>query len=163
MSFRTKFLLGAAGLALLLLGAAGLTPADSRPAGPAPAVELSLGVNDSFTFTKPVLTCAAGSRVRLSVKHHLPASGPDIPHTVALLTREADVAVFARAVLEAKPEDHYVPASFRTAVLSASPLIHPGQTVELVFDAPATPGDYPLVCSFPGHCLLGMRATLQVR
>lgn len=36
-------------------------------------------------------------------------------------------------------------------VLAAIPLINPGESYRLEFTAPAKPGDYPFVCTFPGH------------
>ena len=44
---------------------------------------------------------------------------------------------------------NYVPDS--PNVLFASKLVDPKQTVSLRFTAPSTPGDYPFICTFPGH------------
>jgi azurin len=46
-------------------------------------------------------------------------------------------------------------------VLHATPLVQPGKEAELVFTAPAVPGEYPLVCTFPGHWRV-MRGMLVV-
>jgi azurin len=46
-------------------------------------------------------------------------------------------------------------------VLVASPLLNARESVVVVFDAPAEPGEYPFVCSFPGHWLT-MRGVLKV-
>jgi azurin len=46
-------------------------------------------------------------------------------------------------------EMQYVPAI--PEVLFATKLVNPEQTVKLQFIAPAQPGDYPFVCTFPGH------------
>lgn len=43
----------------------------------------------------------------------------------------------------------YVPAS--ADVLFNTPLVNPGNAFELGFTAPAAPGRYPFVCTFPGH------------
>lgn len=37
------------------------------------------------------------------------------------------------------------------------------ESAEITITAPDRPGDYPVVCAFPGHCLLGMRGTLTIR
>ncbi|HEY8549978.1 MAG TPA: plastocyanin/azurin family copper-binding protein, partial [Vicinamibacterales bacterium] len=44
---------------------------------------------------------------------------------------------------------HYVPEI--PQVLVATRLVEPGQTVTLQFRAPSQPGQYPYVCTFPGH------------
>ena len=43
----------------------------------------------------------------------------------------------------------YIPDS--PAILHATRLIEPGQQARLAFVAPAATGDYPFVCTFPGH------------
>lgn len=43
----------------------------------------------------------------------------------------------------------YVPNS--PHVLYSTPLVNPEQTVELLIKVPDVPGDYPFVCTFPGH------------
>jgi putative membrane-bound dehydrogenase-like protein len=46
-------------------------------------------------------------------------------------------------------EKQYVPDI--PEVLFATKLVNPQQTVSLKFTAPAKPGDYPFICTFPGH------------
>lgn len=36
-------------------------------------------------------------------------------------------------------------------MLFSTPLVNPNETFELRFTAPAAPGRYPFVCTFPGH------------
>ncbi|WP_420845224.1 plastocyanin/azurin family copper-binding protein [Maribacter litopenaei] len=36
-------------------------------------------------------------------------------------------------------------------VLFATALVNPDQTVTLRFKAPSEPGEYPYICTFPGH------------
>ncbi len=46
-------------------------------------------------------------------------------------------------------------------VLHATKLLRPGESETLSFRAPSQPGEYPFVCTFPGHWTL-MNGTLQV-
>ena len=46
-------------------------------------------------------------------------------------------------------EKNYVPSIAQ--IIVATPLVNPDQTYRLKFTAPNTPGDYPFVCTFPGH------------
>ena len=46
-------------------------------------------------------------------------------------------------------------------VLFATPLVDPGQTITVRFRAPDQPGQYPYVCTFPGHWRL-MNGVLNV-
>lgn len=150
------------GAVLCLVGLTGAALV-TRDAGPPPAAtELRLTVSGKFAFEPAFLRCPAGAAVHLRITHQMPTGGPDLPHTTVLLEHGTDLEAFGQAVLNARAEDNYVPASFRAQVLAATPLVHAGGQLTLNFQAPTQPGHYPLVCSFPGHCLLGMKATLIV-
>jgi azurin len=56
-------------------------------------------------------------------------------------------------------EKQYVPEM--AEVLFATKLVNPQQTVKLNFIAPQQPGDYPFVCTFPGHWSI-MNGTMKV-
>ncbi len=56
-------------------------------------------------------------------------------------------------------EKNYVPAL--AEVLYSTPLINPGQSYRLKFKAPAAVGNYPYVCTFPGHWTL-MNGVMKV-
>ncbi|MCE2759353.1 MAG: plastocyanin/azurin family copper-binding protein [Chitinophagaceae bacterium] len=57
-------------------------------------------------------------------------------------------------------EKNYVPSL--PEVLFATPLVNPGQSYTLTFKAPAKTGDYPYVCTFPGHWTL-MNGVMHVK
>ena len=46
-------------------------------------------------------------------------------------------------------EKNYVP--LLNEVLFATPLVTPDQSFKLIFKAPTSIGNYPYVCTFPGH------------
>ena len=46
-------------------------------------------------------------------------------------------------------EKHYVPEI--PEVLFSTEMVDPGEVFSLNFTAPETPGNYPFVCTFPGH------------
>jgi len=49
-------------------------------------------------------------------------------------------------------EKNFVPTM--SEVLFSSTLVNPGQSFKLTFKAPSVVGDYPYLCSFPGHWTL---------
>ncbi len=164
MTFRAKTL-GALVLGVgLAVSGSSAHAADASPvAPPRPAVtELALTVGDYFVFIPAQLRCKAGVPVRIVVTHRSLANGNDIPHTTVLLRHGTDIDAYAHAAIEARAEDDYIPAAFRPQVLAYTALIHAGGKLALDFTAPARRGDYTLVCSFPGHCIIGMKATLTV-
>ena len=73
-----------------------------------------------------------------------------MPHNLVVTAEGAleEVGQAAEALDGATTTD-YVPAL--PTVLFTSGLLNPGQTERLSFVAPTEPGDYPFVCTFPGH------------
>lgn len=57
-------------------------------------------------------------------------------------------------------EKNYVPSI--PEVLFSTPLVNPGQSFVLRFKAPSAVGDYPFVCTFPGHWSI-MNGLMKVR
>jgi len=57
-------------------------------------------------------------------------------------------------------EKSYVPDL--AEVLQFIPIVNPGKTHTLHFRAPETPGDYPYICTFPGHWM-AMQGILRVQ
>jgi azurin len=56
----------------------------------------------------------------------------------------------------------YLPAAFEKQILAATKLLEPGQKETLKLRAPAQPGEYEFVCTFPGHALI-MWGVLSVK
>jgi azurin len=54
---------------------------------------------------------------------------------------------------------NYVPRM--PEVLQATPLVNPGDKFTLTFTVPDAPGDYPFICTFPGHWRI-MKGVMRV-
>ncbi|MFT5470483.1 MAG: azurin/lysophospholipase L1-like esterase [Verrucomicrobiales bacterium] len=99
-------------------------------------------------FAPTRLRVTPGSKVRLVFEN------PDIMiHNWVLLAPGSVDEIGALAdQLAAQPDGYergYLPSSDK--ILQASKLLGPKATEELVFDAPTQPGEYPYICTFPGH------------
>ena len=79
-------------------------------------------------------------------------------HNFVLLAKGTDAAAFTNASATASATG-YIPVQFKAKVLASTALIGPGETVEVTFKAPAAPGQYTYLCSFPGHFVAGMSDT----
>lgn len=105
-------------------------------------------VREEMRYDKKEFTVTAGKPVELvlenpdAMQHNLVIGKPKSMETIGLA---ADKMITAKD----GAEKNYVPAI--PQVLAATPLVNPDQTYRLRFTAPATPGDYPFVCTFPGH------------
>jgi azurin len=140
-----------------------LAPGCTRATGATSGeIVLNTGVGEAFAFNPDRLRCRAGQTVRLRLNFRLPAPGSELIHNIAVLATGTDPEAFGRATVEADERTAYVPSAYRHQVIAISPFVRDGESSEAVFTAPAVPGEYPLVCTFPGHCLLGMKGTLIV-
>jgi uncharacterized cupredoxin-like copper-binding protein len=102
---------------------------------------------DNMEFIPNRLNCKAGERVRLRFRH----TGEiiDDPHNWVLLNPGTERAFLAYADRE-QGDDIVVPPGAAGMVIAATPMCPRGKSVEVTFVAPA-PGNYPFVCSVPGH------------
>ena len=134
-----------------------LTPTRPRPV-PLGRVDASLAVSaePGLKFSTTRLEAAAGSRVGLVLDN-----AADMPHNLVIVAPGRADAVHEASMkmgLAGAARD-YAPAT--GDVLFHTRLIEPGKSDTLVFRAPAAPGDYPFLCTFPGHGAV-MRGVLHV-
>ena len=109
-------------------------------------------------FSPTELTVTAGSKVRLIFEN------PDvIVHNWVLIAPNSSEEIGTLADKLASQADgaakEYLPESDK--ILLASKLLAPGASEELVFTAPTEPGNYPYLCTFPGHWRI-MQGILKV-
>ena len=115
-------------------------------------------VPNLMQFAPKELRAKAGTKVRIIFEN------PDLmQHNFVLVAAGADEEVGALAdQMATKPEalaKNYLPDSKK--ILQATPLVNQNARAELKFTAPAEPGRYPYICTFPGHWRI-MRGVLVV-
>ena len=132
------------------------------PASPAVDVTLHLSViKDIIKYDKAVLEVSAGKKVKLifenpdHMQHNWLLVKPGQYEAVGALADQMLVADAQQAMAA-----EFVPDS--PAILAKSALLAPGATEEIIFTAPARPGDYPYLCTFPGHWRI-MHGVLRVK
>ncbi|KAA0988847.1 PVC-type heme-binding CxxCH protein [Dyadobacter aurulentus] len=112
-------------------------------------IEIKLvAIEAKMAFDKKALTVPAGRAVTLVFEN------PDLmPHNVVIVkpgtAEKVGEAADAMASLKDGFEKNFVPST--PDVLFATPLVNSGKSFRLEFKAPAQPGEYPFICSFPGH------------
>lgn len=112
-------------------------------------IEIKLeAIQAKMAFDKKVLTVPAGRAVTLIFEN------PDLmPHNVVIVkpgtAEKVGEAADAMASLKDGFEKNFVPST--TDVLFATPLVNSGKSFRLEFRAPDEAGEYPFICSFPGH------------
>ncbi|MFD2515610.1 plastocyanin/azurin family copper-binding protein [Pontibacter locisalis] len=101
---------------------------------------------EEIAYKEDTLYAQAGALVKLSLVNE----GIDMPmvHNV-VITKPGKYKEVALGGAEVGAPGNYVPES--PEVIAASTMALPGQTVEMEFTAPAEPGSYDFVCTYPGH------------
>ncbi|RXK55180.1 azurin [Oleiharenicola lentus] len=142
----------------LLLSACGKSEAPAAAASaaaPAPdgVKAVSITADDSMKFSVTEIRAVAGEKVRVTFKNVGRMPKQAMGHNWILLVPMADNEVLALAQAAAARAPEYQPAD-ATKVLAHTKLLGPNESDTVEFTAPATPGDYPFVCTFPGHAAL---------
>jgi azurin len=99
-------------------------------------------------------------RVRLLSKGAMPKIA--MAHNFVLLAKAASQVKFVAAAAQARATD-FIPAEMKDQVLAFTALAGAGETVEVTFKVPNVAGDYPYLCTFPGHFQVGMKGVLAVK
>ncbi len=148
--------LGRAALMALLMAAAG----GGVSAQTGRLVELT--GNDLMKYSVTAVAAKPGELLHIRLKNLGTLPKVAMAHNFVLLAKGTDAAAFTNASATAATAGYIAP-TMKATVLASTPLAGPGETVEVTFKAPAAPGEYTFLCSFPGHFLSGMKGTLTVK
>jgi azurin len=120
-----------------------------NPPSKEPVLELAVSVvRGQMKFSLPSFSVKPSQRVKITF------TNPDeMQHNLVVVKPGTLDAVGALADAMAKTPDaaerNYIPPT--PDVVVNTKLVDPQQTVTLEFVAPKQAGDYPYVCTFPGH------------
>ena len=115
-------------------------------------------LKDVMKYDKQLITAKAGTTIQIVLQN------PDfMQHNLVLIKPKTLEKVGAAADKLAQDPNgakmQYVPKI--PEVIKATPLINPGGKYTLTIKLPDVPGDYPYVCTFPGHWRI-MKGILRV-
>lgn len=113
-----------------------------------------------FSVTEIQAKAGETLRVRLLAVGTAPKSA--MAHNFVLLQTGSNQIVFADAAAKAVGTD-YIPAALKNMIVASTILVGNGESAEVVFKVPSKPGNYPFMCSFPGHFAAGARGKLIVQ
>ncbi len=115
--------------------------------------ELSIEGNDLMRFNTDKLQAKPGQMVRLTLKNVGILPAQSMGHNVVILKLGESPFEFGADVNEqgGLPANNFVPATLHDRVIAYTKIIGGGQTTSVEFRAPEEPGNYPFLCSFPGH------------
>lgn len=164
----------AAALAALFLGGCG---GDERPEGssqsqseaprtaepPAGEVrEIVIEANDQMKFNVESFAVKPGESIRLVLKNVGSMPKFSMGHNVVVLKKGEDPAAFAESATMAAAND-YIPPGGEDKIIAHTALLGGGEEDSVTFTAPKDKGEYPFLCTFPGHFQLGMGGVMTVQ
>lgn len=131
-----------------------------------PARLIALVGTDQMKFSMAEIQAKPGERLRIRLTTNSQMPPAAMSHNFVLLkagTPAGQMISFVEAAASARDTD-YIPTAqaMKDLIVAHTGLAGAGQSVEVTFQVPDAPGDYPFLCSFPGHFLSGMRGVLKV-
>lgn len=117
---------------------------------------INLTTKPGLKFDQETITVKAGAKVRLTFRN-----SDDMLHNFVITKPGAGNTVGEMAVKMGLKGERlsFIPNS--NNVLYHTILLHPKEKDTIYFTAPEKPGDYPYICTYPGHYLV-MRGILKV-
>jgi azurin len=121
-----------------------------------PGQTISLNPMPGLKYNTSEITVKAGTRVKLTFKN-----SDDMLHNVVITAPGMADEVGGMALKMGLNGERmsFVPPTPK--VLFHTLLLQPGKSETIYFTAPEVPGDYPYVCTYPGHYLV-MRGIMKV-
>ncbi len=132
----------------------------AKPVGPLKKVEIT--ANDKMKFSVYEIIVAPSQPVEITLTNVGTMPKFSMGHNLVILYLGADADAF---VIEASshPTSDYIPSASDSKILAYTKLLGPNESDTITFTAPSTKGDYPFICSFPGHYQVGMKGVLKVQ
>jgi azurin len=137
--------------------ASGATDTDTPASGR--AVEIK--ADDTMKFSVTEIRAKRGEALTVTLRNVGNTPKFSMGHNWVLLKQGTDVEAFNNEAMTAATTD-YIPASKKDQIIRATKLLGPKESDTVTFKAPAEPGRYVFLCSFPGHYQVGMKGELIV-
>jgi azurin len=131
----------------------------AAPAGPR-MIEITAG--DNMKYNVASIEAKPGEELTIILTNIGSQPKEVMGHNWILLKAGTDMDAFDKAAALAKATD-YFPVALADQVLAHIELLGPRKSGQVTFKAPATPGEYPFLCSFPAHYQVGMKGVLVVK
>lgn len=148
-------------LSVALLTLAGAFAFATSAFAATPPREVTITSNDAMQFNLKEIAAKPGETIRLTLKHVGKMPKTAMGHNWVLVKpmTPAEFNAFAMACAPKAPV--YLPDD-RSAVLAHTKILGGGESDTIEFTVPAEAGDYPFLCTFPGHFAM-MKGVLKVK
>lgn len=118
--------------------------------------------DDRMKFDVVNITASPGEEITIVLKNIGKLSKEIMGHNLVVLKSDADPVAYAMAAVSAAGEG-FLPSKLSHQVIAHTRMLGPNESDSITFTVPEESGDYPYLCSFPAHCLAGMKGFISVR
>jgi azurin len=122
---------------------------------------ITIGATDTMKFEPATIQAKPGEKLRIVLKPTGTMPKIAMSHNFVMLKPGSNDAKFAEASAMARPD--FIAPALKSQLLVATAMAGNGETVNAEFTAPAKPGRYTFICTFPGHYVAGMKGVLVVK
>jgi azurin len=161
-SLRLLALLAAGGIAAALVGCGpSEKTAAPAPAAPADGVRtVAITANDAMQYSVKEIRARSGEKLRVTLTNTGKMPKQAMAHNWVLLKPMSDSELNAFGMAASAKPPTYMPDD-ASAVLVHTKMLGAGEKDMVEFAAPSAAGQYPFICTFPGHFAI-MRGKLIV-
>jgi azurin len=116
-----------------------------------PPIKVEVTVNDQIRFSTKKIDAKAGVPLEITVKHTGKIPKANMSHNLVILKPGSMVAMISAKCSQAKDSQYIAQdADTKSSILAYAPQLGPGESYVIKF-TPKEPGDYPYLCTYPGH------------
>jgi azurin len=144
------------------VAAAPAAPTASAPAGDVAIVNIKPGTANPMSYDTTSFIVKAGQKVKLTFTNDNPTAPLQHNFVLGVLGSKDKLIALSNGMMAdmvGAMKNGFIPQD--PAVLAHTKLLNPKESETLEFTAPAEKGDYPYMCTFPGHSLI-MNGTMKV-
>lgn len=123
---------------------------------------IAITAGDMMKYDVTTITAKPGEELKVVLTNNGTLPIDAMGHNWVLLKAGSDAGAFAAAGQPAKDKG-YIPEALKDEIVAKIDLLGPKKSGEVTFKAPDQPGDYPFLCTFPAHFLVGMKGVLTVK
>jgi azurin len=118
--------------------------------------------SDTMKYSVTEITAKPGEKIHVVLKALGSMPKIAMAHNFVLLKAGINPQDVANAAFNARATD-FIPPDMKDKIIANTTLVGGGETAEVTFTAPAKPGTYAYLCTFPGHFSQGMTGKLIVK
>ncbi len=114
--------------------------------------KIEVTANDQMKFSLKRIEAQVGKTLEITVRNIGKLPKASMAHNFVILKPGSPLLIIAAKCHKAKEQNYMATdAETRAAVVASGKLLGPGESCVVRF-TPQTSGDYPFLCTFPGHC-----------